>query len=79
MALILVSDKRSFCYSFLSACTRIVKGIRRRHASGKTVVSTGAPGGIPTGEGENSVTKPEGRSRDGFRVTSVLERPKTKA
>src|SRR5215475_3405635 len=66
MALILVSEKRSLCYSFLRTCTRIVKRIRRRYASAKMAVSIGVPGSTPTREGANSGTKSGGRSPDGL-------------
>src|SRR5919201_1765955 len=68
MALILVSEKRSFCYSFLRICMRIVKRIRRRYASAKMAVSIGDTGDIPTGEGEHPITKHGGRSQNGFSI-----------
>src|SRR5215475_9191758 len=68
MALILVSEKRSFCYSFLRKGTRIVKRILRRYAPAKMAVSIGVPGSTPTREGANRGTTPGGRLLDGLSV-----------
>jgi hypothetical protein len=71
--------KRSLGTYFIAIYLMIFSLFAHRIYRKKRIVSPGDIGGIPAGTGENPVTKSGGRSQDGCRITSVLERSKTMA